>query len=782
MITIPKQLKNKNLFFIKLHKESKKPVNTEWNTDVKKHYSYDEISKWVQQGNNYGIICKNGLIVIDIEGHIENKVLIKKLEKNNFLDSFTVKTGRNGYHIYLKCPDFKRKIGLFDKNIHLGEIIANNLQVVGAGSIHPDTKKTYEVINDKEIKSITYKKLENYIGKYFKEHKEIPKNIQQDTGLDWDISRLINPINKILEQQGGQPLKTIDGIKYRGTHPIHGSTNGYNFEIDINKNVYYCFRCEVGGDAVHLVAMLEDTNNNYKEKCILPGSFKNDPDFPKIKRIGYEKYGFEKVENETMRIRTKEELYLYEKGILDYRLNKHGKPDLDRLPKINYPRLAELILEEHQEKDFILIPNKDKRYTDIFEKKNGIYQNTGEDTLNHLIDKKYLNELSSIQAIKETFNRIRINLTKITNDKKITRDIFNPPPNFIPLNNGVYDLETDKFTPYETVISNKFLTKLPINYNDKAKCPEYDKYLKQTFKTNPKEILTAWELNGYTLYRDYPFKKFFILYGSGDNGKSVFLKVIEKLLSKSNISSESMHDIAKTTFNGAQLYNKFANICGEMKYDDFKDTDKLKKFTGDDIISVQYKYKDPFDIRNFAKIIVNTNSIAITHDTSKAFYGRAFIIMFKEEFTVEKGNRIAKIEKRFTTKEELEGIAFKSIQALRKLLKNGKFHTELSTDENMLQYEGLINYLEDWIKEHVKSKSGVNISQVKLHNQYLKDAKKFGAIPESLIGFGRAMVRLNDTKRGYFGYTQLYNKIEKNWYRENGKPKCRITYIGCEYA
>lgn len=55
---------------------------------------------------------------------------------------------------------------------------------------------------------------------------------------------------------------TIPGLKQKGnklvgSHPCHGSSTGMNFEIDLIKNKWFCFRHNVGGGPVSLLAMLK---------------------------------------------------------------------------------------------------------------------------------------------------------------------------------------------------------------------------------------------------------------------------------------------------------------------------------------------------------------------------------------------------------------------------------------------------------------------------------------------------------------------------------------------
>ena len=38
---------------------------------------------------------------------------------------------------------------------------------------------------------------------------------------------------------------------------MHGSTNNNNFVVHPEKNVWHCFRCQTGGGALSLIAVLE---------------------------------------------------------------------------------------------------------------------------------------------------------------------------------------------------------------------------------------------------------------------------------------------------------------------------------------------------------------------------------------------------------------------------------------------------------------------------------------------------------------------------------------------
>ena len=73
-----------------------------------------------------------------------------------------------------------------------------------------------------------------------------PENKNTNFRYDMDISEIAS----------GLPGLKPRGNKLVGSHPIHGSTTGMNFEIDLSKNVWYCFRHASGGGCRELIAIL----------------------------------------------------------------------------------------------------------------------------------------------------------------------------------------------------------------------------------------------------------------------------------------------------------------------------------------------------------------------------------------------------------------------------------------------------------------------------------------------------------------------------------------------
>lgn len=272
---IPLQLKNCK--FCRVQKESKKPIEKEW---TKRPYTYQEIIEFVPK-ENYGVLCGfENLIVIDCD----DRILAGTIQ-NKFPETFTVKTGGDGYHFYFFVEQgLEKKIILYDfkNNYHLGEIQTWGQQVVGPNSIHPNKKK-YEVIIDKEIQNIPLSKIYEELSEYFEQVKEDIKNADIEksgyTNLD-DLS--------VLDIFGSTNLKKTSKGEYYGPHPIHGSTGGMNFWINPYKNVWTCFRCGSGGGVLSAIAVKEGIINCSEARR---GSLRGDNAVEAIK-LAKSRYGY----------------------------------------------------------------------------------------------------------------------------------------------------------------------------------------------------------------------------------------------------------------------------------------------------------------------------------------------------------------------------------------------------------------------------------------------------------------------------------------------------------
>ncbi len=210
--TIPLQLQKEDFGFVKLQKKSKIPFEKNWQS---KPYSFIEIQDWISRGYNYGILGGYGdLIIIDADTEGINTIL-----KNKFPPTFTVKTPKQGYHFYYLCKDIKKKIVLKKGDVHYGEIISKGSQVVGPGSIHPDTGTCYIVDNDIDITGIAkeqiYSLVRDYIPSALVNEKDIHKRYDELV-KEWGEPYYLNANGKVISinQSFWAGLHKLENIEF----------------------------------------------------------------------------------------------------------------------------------------------------------------------------------------------------------------------------------------------------------------------------------------------------------------------------------------------------------------------------------------------------------------------------------------------------------------------------------------------------------------------------------------------------------------------------------------
>jgi len=209
--------------------------------------------------------------------------------------------------------------------------------------------------------------------------------------------------------------------------------------------------------------------------------------------------------------------------------------------------------------------------------------------------------------------------------------------------------------------------------------------------------LILYEIIGYTLYPDYPYHKAFMLIGSGNNGKSTYIKLINTIVGKENMAAIPLQAFIEDRFAAAQLYNKLVNTFPDLPQIPLRHTGYFKGLTGEDVMPMQRKYREPFMAMNFAKLIFSTNQLPETYDYTNAFWHRWIIIDFPNEFP----ESVGFFERTFT-EEKIKRIIAISMWAFYQVLKREKFSIEISGEEVKEKWLRQSDVVYDFIKTMIE--------------------------------------------------------------------------------
>lgn len=333
--------------------------------------------------------------------------------------------------------------------------------------------------------------------------------------------------------------------------------------------------------------------------------------------------------------------------------------------------------------------------SELYLYKDGYYHQLAENMLQQMCHNEF-----SYANTPSLFKDI---LHKIKSYKMVDREDFLEPYNKINLMNGVLNVYTKELEPHNPIYN--FLYKLDINYYPNAKCPNIIKFLKDVCSNDNKKLLCLIEFIGFCLISDYPIKKFLMILGRGDNGKSTLEDLIRNFLGKDrNVTGLTIQDICDSHFLASRLYGKRLNIRGEMKQLKLTSIEMLKSLTGGDIVTVDRKHMDMIDLHPSCKFIFHFNKLPLIDFQSmdNQSWKRILLIELTNKFTGNNENK--NIRNVLTTDKEMEGFLNLALIGLNRLRKNRCFtYDDKSTCDRWMDYlevdkeNPLVNFVDEYL-------------------------------------------------------------------------------------
>ena len=320
-----------------------------------------------------------------------------------------------------------------------------------------------------------------------------------------------------------------------------------------------------------------------------------------------------------------------------------------------------------------------------------------------------------------------------------------PNSEYVALKNGHYNLKTMEL---EEPTPNNFLTyQLPIEYDYETavkNLPQWQEYVKSLVTTDS-DVKKLQEHLGNMFANHYETKKLLLVYGPQDSGKSTFIKIMEYVIGKDNYCSLSLNQIGEK-FTDAELFQKKVNFCAEISYGkELKHYAEIKILTGGDAITVQRKYKDPFEFNNKAKLIFAANGIPVINFdfADDAFYRRWDFIEFPNHFKPDNS-----IYKQYTTPEMKSAIFLWMVQGYVRLRDNSwRITAELTIDEikEIFANSGDKSIEDLWLTNSYEA-GDYSYPKKLLYEGYKKYCKKYEKISLSYMQFCKYVLNQKHVK------------------------------------
>ena len=205
---------------------------------------------------------------------------------------------------------------------------------------------------------------------------------------------------------------------------------------------------------------------------------------------------------------------------------------------------------------------------------------------------------------------------------------------------------------------------------------------------------------------------------------------------------------------------------GEVSPYDLKNTNILKKLTGEDPIRYEFKGKNPFSEVSSCKIIMATNSLPVTPEQSQGFYRRWLIVDFPTQFEVGTDPLLA------IPNEEFENLARKCLTIIPSLLEKRAFTNQGDIPSRVEKYERRSNPLSYFVEEYYSSEDpDETIPFLEFYDSFLdylktnRQRKMAKSVVSRLLrneGFGTKRVHpLGDQSKSVVAVLGLKRKIEE---------------------
>lgn len=250
--------------------------------------------------------------------------------------------------------------------------------------------------------------------------------------------------------------------------------------------------------------------------------------------------------------------------------------------------------------------------------------------------KTMIRKLIFPEFIKSTTIRRIYDLFISADELQRTSDQVNQyPVTWICFRNGMYDPAARQMHIHSP--SYYAMNQLPHDFipGDYPEGDSVERWL-QFITPDPDDREMLLQYVGYIMTRDTRQQKFLILTGEAGTGKSLLIKLIEKVIGYDNAVSISLSELSQR-FAAYGLLGKLLNSCADLEISALEDVSVLKKALGEDLLRAEKKGADAFPFKSYAKMLFSVNELPIVKsERTMGFYRRLLVLTMNRKPEIQK--------------------------------------------------------------------------------------------------------------------------------------------------
>lgn len=333
---------------------------------------------------------------------------------------------------------------------------------------------------------------------------------------------------------------------------------------------------------------------------------------------------------------------------------------------------------------------------------------------------------------------------------------FDSHPDLFNCQNGTIELETGEIRPHDP---GDLLTKItPVRHDPQAICPKWEKFLFEIFAGEMAVIEYLQRAVGYSLSGDVREQVFFLLYGTGSNGKSLLLTILRKLAGDYHSHAQMSAFTTRPQNNGAPTEEiarlRGARLVTATETEESKRLSEglIKQITGGDPVTACFKYERYFTFIPTFKLWIAANHKPKINGTDQGIWRRPQLIPFNVRFekdpekAAQNNQPIADLTLESKLIAELPGILNWALKGYRLWREQGLRPPKM-VSAAIDAYRTEMDTLGSFLEEHCVENQNARVGTSELYKVYKEWAERSGEYIVSQTIFSQKIAERGFTKR-----------------------------------
>jgi putative DNA primase/helicase len=266
----------------------------------------------------------------------------------------------------------------------------------------------------------------------------------------------------------------------------------------------------------------------------------------------------------------------------------------------------------------------------------------------------------------------------------------------VPCANGLLHLSTGKLLPPTPTFFS--LNAVGFDFDEYAPPPDlWLGFLSSLWPDDPEAIETLQEWFGYLLTTDTRQQKILLIVGPKRSGKGTLARVLTALIGQPNVCAPTLATLAQN-FGLSPMIGKQLAIIADARLgaraDQHAVAERLLSISGEDGITIDRKFIEPWTGRLSARFAILTNELPRLADVSGALVSRFIVLTLRHSFL---GREDLGLTERLL--QELPGIMNWAIEGWHRLRKRGYFVQPGSSEDAIQELEDLGSPVSAFLRE-----------------------------------------------------------------------------------